>query len=228
MSAARAHESSHFSIIDMELIQNEITEYCREHTTPESDILTELDRATHLSQVYPQMLSGHLQGTLLRMISYMIQPSRIIEVGTFTGYSAINLAQGLAPGGVLHTIEADPELEDLITKFLRKADLDKKVKLHIGKAEEVIPGLEEDWDLAFIDADKPNYLKYYQLILPRVKKGGFILADNALWDGKVLKKAKGDRDTTGIREFNDFIQNDDSVENFLLPFRDGLLMIRKK
>ncbi len=212
----------------MELIQPDISDYCKAHTTPEEPVLASLNRETHLSQIYPRMLSGHMQGTFLRMISCMLRPERILEVGTFTGYSAINLAMGLEPSGILHTIEVDPELEDIIEKYLTEAGVKEKVKLHIGEAEQIIPRFDETWDLAFIDADKPNYLKYYGMILPRLREGGFILADNALWDGKVLKTATNNKDTAGIQAFNDFVQNDERVENLLLPFRDGLMMIRKK
>jgi len=213
--------------------------YAERHTTAESGILSKINRETHLTQTHPQMLAGHMQGVLLQMISQMIRPQRILEIGAFTGYSAVCLASGMtspAPfvgrgsgGGVLHTIEANPELESAIRKYLKEASLEDSVVLHIGDAMEIIPTLNEIWDLIFIDADKPNYLKYYEMVLPEIRPGGFILADNVLWDGKVLDSPeKWDKETRGISEFNTFVQQDDRVENLMLPFRDGLMIIRKK
>ncbi len=219
------------------MINEDIYTYAGEHTTPELPVLERLNRETHLSQVYPQMLSGHLQGTFLQMITHMIRPARILEIGTFTGYSAINMAKALdlfpadpseTAGAVLHTIEINPEQEEIIRSFIRLAGLEKSIILHIGDALEIIPGLDETWDLVFIDADKPNYLNYYNMVFPRLRKGGFIVADNVLWGGKVLTDpAKMDKDTRGISRFNDFVQHDDRVENMLLPLRDGLMIIRK-
>jgi predicted O-methyltransferase YrrM len=210
---------------------NELSEYAEQHSTPEYPFLATLNRETHLTQVYPRMLAGHMQGMLLRLISQMINPRRILEIGTFTGYSAINLAMGLtsSPGdeGILHTIEVDPELEETIRKYFIEAGIEKKVILHIGEAMKIIPTLDENWDLAYIDADKPNYLNYYNLVFDRVRPGGFILADNALWDGKVLDPGTRSKDTHGIIDFNEFVTKDDRVENLLLPFRDGLMIIRK-
>jgi caffeoyl-CoA O-methyltransferase len=227
----------------MELIPHEIEEYAEQHTTPESAVLAELTRETNLTQVYPRMLSGHLQGTLLRMISRMVKPFRVLEIGTFTGYSAINLAAGLtdrpeseAPSTIgkqqnhkayLHTIEVDPEQETIIQKYFRKAGAEEKIILHIGDASKVIPGLDEYWDLVFIDADKPNYLSYYKMVIDRVRPGGWIIADNALWDGKVLDPGTRSADARGIIAFNDFVLHDGRVENVLLPLRDGLMLIRK-
>jgi predicted O-methyltransferase YrrM len=210
---------------------NTLFEYAEQHSTPEYPLLDRLNRETHLTQVYPRMLAGHMQGMLLRLISQMIKPRRILEIGTFTGYSAINLAMGLysqpPEEGILHTIEVDPEQEEIIWKYLAEAGLEKKVILHIGEAMKIIPALDETWDLVYIDADKPNYLNYYKLVFDRVKPRGFILADNALWDGKVLDPGTRSKDTHGIIEFNDFVSKDDRVENFLLPFRDGLMIVRK-
>jgi predicted O-methyltransferase YrrM len=205
----------------------ELEKYADEHTTPEYPVLTKLSRETHLSQVYPRMLSGHLQGTLLRMISAMVKPLRILEIGTFTGYSAICLAGGMPENGILHTIEVDPELEEIITRYVDEAGLTGKVILHFGQAADIIPLLNETWDLVFIDADKPNYLNYFNLVFDKVRNGGIILADNVLWDGKVLNPETRSRDTKGIIEFNEFVLQDDRVENLLLPVRDGLMVIRK-
>ena len=216
------------------MLNEELEAYAGAHSTPEAPLLARLNRETHLSQVYPKMLSGHLQGTFLRMISHMIKPLRVLEIGTFTGYSAINLALGLncssipEERGIMHTIEVNPEQEKMIRSFIRDAFMEDQIILHIGKALEIIPQLNEIWDLVFIDADKPNYLNYYQLVFPHVRKGGFIVADNVLWDGKVLGEAgKMDKDTRGICQFNEFVQNDDRVENMVLPLRDGLMIIRK-
>ncbi len=213
-------------------------EYSEAHTTPESTVMAKLNRETHLSQVYPQMLSGHIQGTFLRMMIQMLQPERVLEIGTFTGYSAIAMGLGLPsspvsiPGKerepILHTIEVNPELENGIRKYIHEAGLEERIVLHTGKALEIIPDLDETWDLVFIDADKPNYLQYYKMVLPRLRQGGFIIADNVLWDGKVTgEPAKMDKDTRGITEFNDFVHNDKRVENLMLPVRDGLMIIRK-
>lgn len=209
------------------MINPELERYTGEHTTPEWPVLAELCRETQLTQTNPRMLAGHLQGTFLRMISRMIKPRRILEIGTFTGYSAINLAAGLEKSGILHTIEVDPGLEDIISRYIKDSGLSDKIVCHIGDALEIIPSLDEKWDLVYIDADKPNYLDYYHLVFDRVHKGGFILADNALWSGKVLDSHTSDKETLGIMAFNDFIQKDDRVENILLPIRDGIMMARK-
>ncbi|MFH0866452.1 MAG: O-methyltransferase [Bacteroidota bacterium] len=208
--------------------EHDILKYAEEHSSSEPDILKELNRETHVKMLYPRMLSGHMQGRLLSMISCMIHPEKILETGTFTGYSAICLAEGLKENGMLHCIEINPEYEEIIKKYIDKSNLAQKVMLHIGDARNIIPGLNEMFDLVFIDADKEQYLEYYKIVFDTVKPGGFILADNALWDGKVLKKGKGiDKETQGIKEFNDFVQQDSRVEKFLLPFRDGLMIIRK-
>ncbi len=213
----------------MDFIPKEIEEYAIAHTENEPLVLKELARETNAKMVNPRMLCGKLQGKLLYMISKMIKPKRILEVGTFTGYSAICLAQGLDKEGVLHTIEINEELEDFIRKYLEKAHLNKKVVLHIGNAMEVIPTLDEDFDLVYIDADKPNINYYYKLIIDRVTPGGFIIVDNVLWSGKVLQTPdKKDMDTISIIQFNEMVQNDERVENLMLPFRDGLSIIRKK
>jgi caffeoyl-CoA O-methyltransferase len=203
-------------------------QYSDTYTHPESKVLQKLNRETHLKTVNPRMLSGHLQGRLLQFISQMLKPQCILEIGTFTGYSAICLSAGLKKGGKLHTIEINPELEEMILKYFREAGVIDKISLHIGDAFEIIPLLKETFDLVYIDADKENYLKYYEMIFDKVRKGGFILADNAWWDGKVLEKPNpDDRDTKGIIEFNKHILKDKRVENLLLPFRDGLQLIRK-
>jgi predicted O-methyltransferase YrrM len=213
------------------MISNEIFIYAEEHSTPEYPFLEKLNRETNLTQVYPRMLAGHMQGMLIRFISQMIKPNRILEIGTFTGYSAINLAMGLHSlphkEGILHTIEVDPEQEEIIRKYLSESGLTDKVILHIGEGVKIIPTLDETWDLVYIDADKPNYLNYYKMVFDHVRPGGFILADNALWDGKVMDPSTRSRDTHGIIDFNEFVLKDERVENLLLPFRDGIMIIRK-
>ncbi|MCX6278741.1 MAG: O-methyltransferase [Bacteroidetes bacterium] len=216
----------------------ELIEYSENHTTPEPEALAKLNRETHLTQVYPQMLSGHLQGTFLRMVCLMIKPQRVLEIGTFTGYSAIAMALGMTPRPdfsqkgrgekVMHTIEVNQEFEEGIRRYFKEAGLEDQIVLHIGEALEIIPTLDEVWDLVFIDADKPNYLNYYNMIFSHVRPGGFIIADNVLWDGKVAgDPATMDKDTRAIVEFNEFVQQDERVENLLLPIRDGLMLIRK-
>lgn len=206
-----------------------IEEYILNHSDKEDPILAELYRETNLKVLNPRMLSGHLQGKVLEMISKMINPEKILEIGTFTGYSAICLAKGLKETGILHTIEINDELEDLISKYLQKSGLENKIKLHFGDARKIIPEINEKFDLVFIDADKREYLEYYNIILEYVKPGGFILADNVLWNGKVIKQGSPeDLHTKCIIEFNEFIKNDNRIEKVILPLRDGLTLIRKK
>ncbi|MCL1851199.1 MAG: O-methyltransferase [Bacteroidetes bacterium] len=210
------------------LINEEIESYCEAHTTSESDLLYRLNRETNIKVLRPRMLSGQLQGRWLAMISKMIKPLNILEIGTYTGYSALCLAEGLQENGTLHTIEIEEELEDIITKYFNLSPYKDKLHLHIGNALEVIPALNKIWDLVLLDADKREYLKYYEMVLPHVRKGGIILADNVLWSGKVTEEIpQNDTDTQAIMEFNDFIQKDVRVENILLPLRDGILLIEK-
>ena len=211
------------------MFDKKILDYIDRHTSDETELMHLLNRKTHLEQMYPRMLSGKVQGKFLKMISLMIRPERILEIGTFTGYSAICLADGLTPNGKLHTIEADPEIAEFAAAWIEKAGLQEKVIQHSGEALQVIPQLTDEFDLVFIDADKENYLNYYKQVLLIVKPGGFILADNTLWDGKVTDPAElSDKETRGIVEFNDFVQNDPQVENVLLSVRDGVLLIRKR
>lgn len=203
-------------------------EYCQAHTSPVSAILSELERATHLRTLSPQMLSGAYQGTLLRLLSQMIRPRRILEIGTFTGYSTICLAEGLAPDGLLHTIEANDELGGLIREYLLKADVAEKVHLHLGDAAAIIPTLAETFDLVFLDAGKLDYARHYTLALDKMRPGGFLLADNVLWDGKVALGDPQDATAQVLRDFNDMVHLDAWVENILLPVRDGVMVVRKK
>ncbi len=205
--------------------------YADDHTSPESPLLARLNRETHVQVLHARMLSGHAQGRLLSMLSHMVQPRRVLELGTFTGYSALCLAEGLAPEGLLHTVEQNPELESRIRRYVAEAGLQEKVQLHIGDARQLLPKLAETWDLVFIDADKINNDAYYELVLPQVRPGGFLLIDNVLWNGKVLPDypvKPSDKDTHAVRAFNAKVQADERVENVLLPLRDGLLLVRKK
>jgi caffeoyl-CoA O-methyltransferase len=213
----------------MNFIPKEIEDYAMAHTDDELLVLKELARETQAKTINARMLSGKLQGKLLMLISKMMRPKVILEIGTFTGYSAICLAQGLQKDGILHTIENNEELEDMANDYFRKAHLEKKIKMHIGNAMEIIPTINEPLDLVFIDADKPNNIYYYKLIIDKLNPGGIILVDNVLWSGKVLTKPDHkDFDTLSIIQFNEYIQNDERVENLMLPFRDGLSIIRKK
>lgn len=213
----------------MNFLPREISAYAAQHTTSETDVLYALNRETHLKVLTPQMLSGHLQGAFLRMISHMIRPKNILEVGTYTGYSAICLCAGLQEGGMLHTIDINEELAAMQQKYFEKSGLQHKITTHIGDALEIIPKISTKFDLAFIDADKMNYPTYYELIFDKIEKGGYLLADNVLWSGKVTKKLKeGDKATKGLLTFNQLVQQDERVENILLPIRDGIMIARKK
>ena len=203
-----------------------ITEYCTAHTSPQSQVLYELERETWLKTLAPQMLSGHLQGQLFRFLSQMIQPKNVLEIGSFTGYTAICLAAGLQKDGVLHSIEVNEELEYIIRKYIAKAGLEERVKIHIGDAKNIIPTLMETFDLVFIDAGKKDNDHYYELALARIPVGGYILIDNVLWDGKVAENAS-DHDTKTIHGFNGKVQTDERVENIMLPVRDGVMLVRK-
>jgi caffeoyl-CoA O-methyltransferase len=204
-----------------------IYQYAAEHTTLPSDVLQQLSRETHLTTLKPMMLSGHLQGQLLAFFSQMLRPKAVLEIGTFTGYAAICLAQGLAPDGILHTIEVDEERETIIRKHLNAAGLAERVRLHIGDAAAIVPTLTEIFDLVFIDAGKKHNALYYDLVFERVRSGGFIITDNVLWKGKVTEDSN-DKRTQLIDAFNKKIQTDDRVDNLLLPLRDGIMVVRKR
>jgi len=205
-----------------------LNRYICEHTSPEDDYLYELDRETHQKVLHPRMLSGHLQGQILSMISCMIRPKNILEIGTFTGYSALCLAKGLSENGRLHTIEIDDELEIFAQKYFLKSGMADRITQHIGDARQIIPTIKESFDLVFIDADKREYCDYYNLVFERIPVGGFLLADNVLWDGKVVDPQAADEEQTrGILEFNDLIQSDSRVRNVILPIRDGIMLVQK-
>ncbi len=213
----------------MHFLPEQIDEYVDLHTEQESEVLQDLNRKTHLKILQPRMLSGHFQGRLLSMISHMISPNRILEIGTYTGYSALCMAEGLAENGKIITIDINYELEDIISTYFDKAGVSDRIELKIGDAMEIIPELEEEFDLVFIDADKSNYLNYYNLVLPKVRKNGLVIADNVLWSGKVVDGQNyKDLDTQKLIEFNKFVHEDNRVQNVLLPVRDGLMVLRKK
>ena len=207
-------------------IEENILKYSTNHTTSQSNVLYELQRETYLKTLAPQMIAGPFQGELLKMLSCMIQPKTILEIGTFTGYAAICLAQGLQEEGILHTIEVNEELEDMIRKYFEKAGVTNKIQLHIGDAKTIIPNLISTYDLVYIDAGKRYNGYYYDLVFDKVRKGGFILADNVLWSGKVTQ-SKMDKDAARIDAFNKKVQADKRVENVLLPIRDGIMLMRK-
>lgn len=209
------------------MANEEINDYCERHTSSESEALRQISRDTYANLLKPRMLSGHLQGRFLSIISHILSPKYILEIGTYAGYSAICLAEGLAENGKLITIEADEELETRIRKNLKLANLEDTVELKIGKALEVIPTLDQRFDLVFIDADKMNYINYYDLVIDKLNIGGIIITDNVLWDGKVVDANKNDATTKLLREFNAYVHNDIRTQNVLLPIRDGLFVSRK-
>lgn len=212
----------------MEFIAQELDDYVCKHTSAENELLAKLNRETHLKVMQPRMLSGHFQGRVLSMLSHMIRPERILEIGTYTGYSALCLAEGLTENGKLITIDVNAQLEAFVRSQFEKSDLGSKIDFRIANAIELIPQLDEQFDIVFIDADKLNYINYYHLVFDKVKKGGYILADNVLWSGKVTGEyEKLDKDTRLLMDFNQLIQEDERVENVLLPIRDGIMIARK-
>jgi caffeoyl-CoA O-methyltransferase len=212
----------------MDFLPENINHYTEDHTSSESALLARINRDTHAKVLQPRMLSGHLQGRILATFSQMIRPKRVLEIGTYTGYSALCFAEGLADDGIIHTIDINEELENRIQGYFHESGFDDKIKLHIGNALEIVPLLKETWDLVFIDADKENYIRYYEMVMERIRPGGFIIADNVLWSGKVLNDPDSlDLDTRTLVEFNNVVQDDQRVENVLFPVRDGLMVCRK-
>lgn len=210
------------------LMPESINDYAESMTTPETDLLARLNRETNLKVELPVMLSGHLQGAALKMISNMIKPRRILEVGTYTGYSAICLADGLTDDGHLHTIDVNEELEDMCFRYFCEAGLEQKITMHIGRAGDIIDSLDEEFDLVFIDADKVNYHLYYDQVFDKVRKGGFILADNVLYEGQVtMPESDRSKNAKAMHAFNEKLRDDERVEQMLLPIRDGILIARK-
>ena len=212
----------------MEFISQELDQYCCSHTAEENELLKRINRETHVEVLQPRMLSGHFQGRVLSMLSKMIQPKRILEIGTYTGYSALCLAEGLASDGKLVTIDVNEELANRVQAYFDASEYAEQIQYLISPALEVIPALNEKWDLVFIDADKQNYIEYYELILPLLRPGGYVILDNVLWSGKVVDQDKNDKDTVLLRKLNTLIHDDIRVEEVLLPIRDGLMIARKK
>jgi len=214
----------------MEFLNEKIQNYSELHTSPETELLSKINRDTYTDVLAPRMLSGQMQGRILSMFSKMVNPQNILEIGTFTGYSAICLAEGLKNDGKLITIDINEELETRVAGYFREAGLTDAIDYRIGNALDILPQLNDQFQLVFIDADKENYQNYYNLILHKVSSGGFVIADNVLWSGKVLGEhpKKMDKDTQALIDFNDFVQKDERVENVLFPVRDGLMVIRKK
>ena len=212
----------------MDFIPKVISEYSERHTSSESPLLQKVNRETWQKVYLPRMISGHLQGRILSMFSKIMKPERILEIGTYTGYSALCLAEGLSDNGKLITIDKNEELEDVVREYFQKSGYNDKIDFRIGDALYQIKDLKDSFDLVFIDADKTNYVNYYKSIFPKVRKGGIIIADNVLWSGKVVKDLKKpDRETESLKEFNDMVQKDPKVENVLMPVRDGLMVVRK-
>lgn len=213
----------------MEFIDEKLDDYCCAHTSPESALLAQLNRDTHVNILQPRMLSGHFQGRVLSLLSKMIRPERILEIGTYTGYSALCLAEGLTATGKLITIDVNAQLEDFVRSYFEQSTFNNQIDYRIANAMELIPTLEEQFDIVFIDADKQNYINYYNMVIDKVKPGGYIFSDNVLWSGKVVQtEGKIDKDTKLLQDFNLLIQEDERVENVLLPIRDGIMIARKK
>lgn len=213
----------------MDFLPEEIENYVAKHSENEPQLLQDLNHETWEKVLIPRMLSGHIQGRVLSMLSHMIHPKTVLEIGTYTGYSALCFAEGLQDRGEIHTIDINEELETMVNSYIEKANLRDTIINHIGNAMEIIPSLDITFDLVFIDADKTNYSNYYDLVFDKVKSGGYIIADNVLWSGKVIEdKTTLDPDTLALIEYSEKIQNDDRVQNVLFPVRDGLMIARKK
>lgn len=212
----------------MDFLPAALGQYIDLHSSPEPEVLKELSRETHAKVLMPRMLSGHFQGRLLSLISKMIRPQKILEIGTYTGYSAICLAEGLSENGRLTTIDVNDELRPMVERYVQKAGFIEKINIINGDAATIIPQLKDLFDLVFIDADKARYALYYDLIFDKVRPGGIILADNVLWSGKVIDQNVSDKDTKALMAFNEKIANDPRTEKVILPVRDGITLIRKK
>ena len=214
----------------MDFLPKNIEEYSDKHTSPESELLAKLNRETHVKILQSRMLSGHIQGRVLSMFSHMMRPENILEIGTYTGYSALCLAEGLTEKGKIITIDVNEELEEFTRKFFNESPLANKIDYRIGDAGEIIPTLTETFDMVFIDADKMNYHKYYDLVFDKVRIGGYIISDNVLWSGKVADIQEGkkiDKDTQNLLNFNKMCHDDPRTENLLMPIRDGLMISRR-
>ncbi len=215
------------SSLPLDFIKKDIQDYSAKHTTAASSLLEKIDRETNLNVLRPRMLSGHVQGRILSMIAHMIKPQRVLEIGTYTGYSALCMAEGLPEDGKLYTIDINEELEPIVQQYFNESDYTDQLQYLIGNAMDLIPTIDEQFDLVFIDADKVNYLNYYEQVIGKMNAGGFIIADNILWSGKVTASPKpNDKDTKALIEFNKRVHDDPRVENVLLPVRDGLMILR--
>ena len=209
-------------------MQDKLTDYISDHISPEPSLLAETYRYTNLHHLYPRMCSGHIQGRLLKMLTAMIAPKRILELGAYTGYSALCIAEGMPDNALLYTIELDDELEDELRERFSRSEAADRINLIIGDCEAILPTLNEEWDMVFMDANKRRYPEYYEMILPRLRRGGYIIADNTLWDGKVADNPPPtDPQTQGIMRFNDIVARDPRVETAIIPMRDGLTILRK-
>jgi len=212
----------------MEFLPEKIEQYACQHTQAESDVLAKLNRETWAKVLIPRMISGHLQGRALSMFSKMIRPKTILEIGTYTGYSAICLSEGLQEDGKLHTIDINEELKSMSSSYFEKAGIADNVIQYVGNAKEIIPKINDDFDLVFIDADKENYSNYFEIVIDKMPIGGFIIADNVLWSGKVVEKVNDkDQETKALKDFNTLIHNSDRVDHILMPIRDGLMICQK-
>ena len=210
------------------IVNNKIEDYIRKNSSKEPEILKDLNKETHLKVLNPRMLSGHIQGRFLSIITKLIKPKKILEIGTYTGYSAICMAEGLIENGIIHTIDINEELISIQNKYFAKSKCNNSIIQHVGDARNIIKSINEKFDLVFLDADKENYIEYYELVIEKVKKGGLIIADNVLWTGKVVEPEKDDDQLTQyLIDFNKMINEDDRVENIILPLRDGLNVILK-
>lgn len=206
---------------------HELEEYIRSHTTPEDDVLYDLNRHTHLTEYHPRMLCGQMQGKLLELLCKMVNPLRVLEIGTFTGYSAICIARGLSEQGHLHTIEINDEISQQTLDYFSKAGVAHRITLHVGNALDIVPTLDEAFDMVFIDGDKREYPQYLYCSLPKLRAGGFLVADNVLWGGKVIDPKADDQYTLAVRQFNDQVAQNEDLEKVLVPLRDGLIIARK-
>ena len=210
-------------------MDDRIEDYILRHSDEEGELLSRLNRETHVKLLRPRMLSGHLQGRILKMLCRMIKPRYVLELGTFTGYSALCMAEGIVPDGEIHTIEIDDEIEDFTRSYFEQSEYKERILFYIGDAMHIVPSIDRVFDLVFIHADKRHHLEYYDLVFDKVRSGGFILADNTLWDGKVVTEPQSrDAQTVGILRFNEMIAADNRVEKVILPLRDGLTLIWKK
>ena len=211
-----------------DIVNNKIEDYIRKNSSKEPEILKDLNKETYLKVLNPRMLSGHLQGRFLSIITKLIKPKKILEIGTYTGYSAICMAEGLVENGIIHTIDINEELVSIQNKYFKKSKCNNTITQHVGDARNIIKNINEEFDVVFLDADKENYIEYYELVIEKVKKGGLIIADNVLWTGKVVEPDKDDDELTQyLIDFNKMINEDDRVENIILPLRDGLNIILK-